>query len=93
MLGSNSETEVSMSDDKSARIRELNDKFRSTHSGGRVLYTQGVSALPDDVVAKIMSRVETFDDFTTDNDPYGEHDFGQVEADGHKVFWKIDLYE
>jgi len=82
-----------MSDDKSARIRELNDKFRRTHSGGRVLYTQGVSALPGDVVAKIMSRIETFDDFTADNDPYAEHDFGQVEADGQKVFWKIDYYD
>jgi hypothetical protein len=40
-----------------------------------------------------MQRVTTFDDFTPDNDPYGEHDFGSFEADGHKVFFKIDYYD
>ena len=27
------------------------------------------------------------------NDPHEEHDFGSFEADGHTVFFKIDLYE
>lgn len=26
------------------------------------------------------------------NDPHGERDFGVVEHEGHKVFWKIDVY-
>jgi hypothetical protein len=26
------------------------------------------------------------------NDPWGEHDFGAVEIDGEKVFFKIDYY-
>ena len=25
-------------------------------------------------------------------DPYEEHDFGSFEADGHKIFFKIDYY-
>ena len=29
----------------------------------------------------------------TDNDPYGEHDFGSFHVAGHHVFWKIDYYD
>lgn len=35
----------------------------------------------------------TFDTFTADNDPYGEHDFGAFDAGGEKIFWKIDYYD
>ena len=31
--------------------------------------------------------------FTTENDPYGEHDFGSVTIDGTNLFWKIDYYD
>ncbi len=27
------------------------------------------------------------------SDPYGEHDFGAVQVQGHKVFFKIDSYD
>jgi hypothetical protein len=37
--------------------------------------------------------VRTFDDFTPDNDPWGEHDFGAFEHERHKIFWKIDCYD
>ncbi|ABP64183.1 hypothetical protein Saro_3941 (plasmid) [Novosphingobium aromaticivorans DSM 12444] len=26
------------------------------------------------------------------NDPHGERDFGVVEYQGHKIFWKVDVY-
>ena len=32
-------------------------------------------------------------DFTEDNDPHGEHDFGSFELAGRKFFWKIDYYD
>ncbi|MEQ8826157.1 MAG: DUF3768 domain-containing protein, partial [Parvibaculum sp.] len=34
-----------------------------------------------------------FDDFTPDNDPHGEHDFGSVRIDENAIFWKIDYYD
>ncbi len=41
----------------------------------------------------VMAMVRVFDDFTPDNDPYGEHDFGMLDIfDVGKVFWKIDYY-
>ncbi len=35
-----------------------------------------IDALPSDVKATAIRKVATFDDFTLDNDPSGEHDFG-----------------
>ena len=34
-----------------------------------------------------------YDDFCHDNDPYGEHDFGAFEADGHLIYFKIDYLD
>jgi len=75
------------------RIRELNDAFRRSFSGGRVNMTAGIAALSDDVQAAVFDRVKTFDEFTPDNDPHREHDFGAFEHAGHRMFWKIDYYD
>ena len=75
------------------RIRELNDRFRTTMTGGRVLMTAGVNALPSDVKAMVIQRVTTFTDFNADNDPHGEHDFGSFTLTGHKFFFKIEYYD
>lgn len=74
------------------RIRELNDAFRRTFEGGRVVMTAGVAALPESAVAKVLARVRTFDEFNRDNDPHGEHDFGSFECEGEKFFFKLDYY-
>jgi len=37
--------------------------------------------------------VKEFSDFTDDNDPWGEHDFGSFEHDGQKFFFKLDYYD
>ena len=75
------------------RIRELNDRFRTTMIRGRVLMTAGVNALPSDVKAMVIQRVATFSDFNADNDPHGAHDFGSFTLAGRKFFWKIDAYD
>ncbi len=76
-----------------AKIRELNDAFRTTMSGGRVMMTAGVDALPSDVKAMVIRRVATFSDFTADNDPHSEHDFGSFALAGLKFFFKIDYFD
>jgi uncharacterized protein DUF3768 len=48
------------------------------------MMTAAVSALPDDVRARAIELTRTFDDFTPDNDPYNEHDFGSFEIDDQK---------
>ncbi len=76
------------------RIRELNDNARRLLIGARVYVTRGIAALPVDDQALIFSRVCSFNQFTPENDPYGEHDFGAFDHNGVHIFWKIDcLYE
>jgi Protein of unknown function (DUF3768) len=75
------------------RIRILNDNFRCTFMGGRVVMTAGVASLPLIVKADALMRVQTFSDFNPDNDPHGEHDLGSFELHGQKFFWKIDYYD
>ena len=79
-----------MSTDK---IRQLNDAFRTTFTGGRVMLTASVEALPSDVKAMAIRKVATYDDFTAENDPHGEHDFGAFDLADRKFFWKIDAYD
>lgn len=75
------------------RIRELNDNARRFLADGRVYVTRGISALPAEDQALIFSRGCSFDDFTPDNDPYGEHDFGAFDHNRIRIFWKIDYYD
>jgi Protein of unknown function (DUF3768) len=79
--------------DRITRIRELNDALRRHLTGGSVMITAGIAALTVERQARIVAAIRTFDAFTTDNDPHGEHDFGCVEVDGERVFFKIDAYD
>lgn len=78
---------------KTERIRELNDAFRRSFSGGKVTMTANVDALPDMVKCAALHEVAIFNAFTEDNDPHGEHDFGSFELCSRKFFWKIDYYD
>ena len=75
------------------RIAVLNDEFRRTFAGGKVVMTAGVAALDEGTIARIVNRVQQFDEFTPANDPHGEHDFGNFEIESEKFFWKIDYYD
>jgi len=71
----------------------LNGNFRRTFHGGRVCATRGVASLPEDTKVRIMNKVRTFEDFTEDNDPFGEHDFGSFNIDDMTIYFKIDYYD
>ncbi|WP_426422524.1 DUF3768 domain-containing protein [Bradyrhizobium genosp. A] len=76
-----------------SKVQQLNDAFRKTLTGGRTCFTAGVSALGEPFTTKTLALVRSFDVFTTENDPYGEHDFGSITIDETKLFWKIDYYD
>lgn len=40
-----------------------------------------------------IAAVKSFTSFSTDNDPYHEHDFGSVQIADERVFWKIDYFD
>jgi hypothetical protein len=75
------------------RICLVNDEFRRTLSGGSLVLTVGVIQQGRAFQEKAVARLLTCDDFTPDNDPYGEHDFGSLEIDGVRLFFKIDYYD
>jgi hypothetical protein len=87
---------------KAELIAAQNDRFRKSWGGdveisGRLMLTAGVAVLPFQAQMDVMTAVMTFDTFTEDNDPHGEHDFGAFEitseGETHLMFWKIDLYD
>ena len=79
-------------DTKTARIQQLNDEFRQRLTSGVAVMTPGIAALGADVVNRIVKTVQVFDDFNHANDPWQEHDFGAFDAEGEKIFFKVDYY-
>lgn len=84
---------------KTELIQHQNDFFRTAPktadaSGieGTVVITQGIAALSKEDQAEVINKVINFEDFSEDNDPHNEHDFGAFEHEGEKIFWKIDYY-
>jgi hypothetical protein len=75
------------------KIAELNDHARRTFTGCRVIFTAGIAALPQQTQHSIIATVQRYDDFTQDNDPYAEHDFGSFTCQNHHVFWKWDYFD
>ena len=94
-------TATTSTDPTTQRIAALNDRFRTAEAStdpvglslGKKVLTSGVRALGLEHVVAIAEKVASFDGFTEDNDPHGEHDFGAFEHEGHRVFWKIDYYD
>ncbi len=74
-------------------MRALNDAFRKSFQGGRVMMTAGVGALAERVQRAVLTKIQEFDDFDDENDPWGKHDFVSVEHDGQTFFAKIDYYD
>lgn len=90
---SKAHSETEKAPTKSVQIQTLNDLFRTTFTGGQVVFTSGVHHLEKEVVQAIVSKVQSFSTFTKDNDPYGEHDFGIIQHEGDTFYWKIDYYD
>lgn len=84
-----------MEQDKLVRIRQLNDELRKNFlaHNGQVMLTSTVGMLADDVKARLFEAVKSFEAFDDGNDPHHEHDFGTVEVDGVKYFFKHDYYD
>ena len=75
------------------QIRDLNDHARQSFTGCRVVITRGIAELDEHLISAIVAQVRSFDQFTPDNDPYGEHDFGSFHHGAVHVFWKWDYFD
>jgi hypothetical protein len=76
---------------KANEIARKNDLMRSTFMGCRVVVTRALSESENR--DKVLSAVHTFNQFTKENDPYGEHDFAIFEVDGEEYFFKFEYYD
>jgi hypothetical protein len=72
-------------------IAQLNDEFRKSRNA-YIVITSMVKSLGSNA-SDLLQLVRQFDDFSEDNDPYGEHDFGSINYNGDTYFWKIDYYD
>ena len=86
------EIDQARTQEATARIRELNDQLRISHTGGTLVTTPGVLALGIYLNQAILIAIAAYDDFDEDSDPFGEHDIGLVEVAGQEVLFKIDYY-
>ena len=77
------------------KIAELNDNLRKnlfTPGQNQVFISHGVNSLPYLEQVRLLDKVQKFNDFNEDNNPYGERDFSRIEHNGTNYFWKIDYY-
>lgn len=94
-------TDITNLADRTAKVRALNDQLRQnfhTNPGlvqgaFKVLLTQGLQSLPEVSLCQLLDKVAGFTAFDDGNDPHREHDFGAIEHDGERYFWKIDYYD
>jgi hypothetical protein len=83
---------------KTEQICDLNDRFRKGDPSipGQMVMTSGVQELAsidhEMRFGQIIETVRSLDEFSEDNDPHHEHDFGAFEIFGEKLFWKFDYY-
>jgi hypothetical protein len=73
-------------------VAELNDLLRSSldERFGAVILSQGVASKHLALQISVREAVRAYGDFTSDNDPNGEHDFGEFELNEERYCWKID---
>ena len=76
-------------------IAQLNDRLRKTMAPcyGKIVMAGSLAQEDPELQVIAARKVRMFDEFTRDNDPHGEHDFGTVQLKGRPVYWKIDYFE
>lgn len=85
---------------ENSSLSAQNDAFRvhTCANGSSValdhfVITAGVLALGNAYIERAVVCMRYYSDFTEDNDPWGEHDFGRFELDDQTLLWKIDYYD
>jgi Protein of unknown function (DUF3768) len=74
------------------QIRAAYDKLRTTGEGGSMYQTDGFASLPEADRQLAISKIRLFNDFTPENDPHGEHDFGSVKVNGVRIYFKCETH-
>ena len=77
------------------KIAELNDNLRKnlfTPGQNQVFISHAVNSLPYLERARLLDKVQNFNNFNKSNDPYFEHDCAFIEHRGINYLFKIDYF-
>ena len=85
------------------KVADLNDQLRKDMFTGNMLkkhnlknklvMTPGITGYNLKDKEKIFASVKYYGNFTKDNNPWGEKDFGAFNFKKEKYNWKIDYYD
>jgi|SRR6478609_4597353 len=75
------------------KIAVLNDRFRQSFKGGRLIIGDKVRALSQSDQESLFRAIQIFNDFDGENDPYKEHDFGCVWLHNQRYYFQILCYD
>ncbi|MBB3862278.1 hypothetical protein GGQ88_003578 [Novosphingobium hassiacum] len=92
--------------DRTAELAALNDAARTgSLATSKTVFTRALADIlagedPDPGTRQLnlmmgqssLRRLINETPIDPGNDPHGERDFGVVEFEGHKIFWKVDVY-
>ncbi len=59
----------------------------------QLVLTAAVAALAKEELHELIIAVREFNVFTSDNDPYREHDLGKIILKDQEYIWKFDYYD
>lgn len=79
--------------ERTDRIRQLNDQFRTLRADGSILFAGDLGSEDVERRLKVLEAVAKFQAFDEGNDGYGEHDYATFEFDGERFMFKIDYYD
>ena len=84
---------ASTDQEKTNRIRKLNDVLRVAGIGGEVVCTRALANLSESIRHEVFLKIRQFEDFNERNDPYKEHDCASLDHEGEQYMFKVDYYD
>jgi len=78
---------------RAVTIARLNDQLRQTGTGGSIVITDALRKVSGFNAIALATALASYDGFDADNDPHGEHDFGDLTLFGEDLLFKVDYYD
>jgi hypothetical protein len=80
-------------DQRTHRIRELNNQFRKSIARGMYVMSPGISDLGEEAVDRIVKTVAALEVVYPTDHPHEEHALGTFEAEGRTMVFKIFYFD
>ena len=75
------------------KIRILNDAFRQEPKAANVYISLEVVRLGETKLKELFSKLKSYTNFTTENDPDGDYSSGVIQLGKHKIDWGIYYWD